>query len=79
MHFRGYPAPIFISLRPCYFSFFLNRKKSSKHDIQKRVTDMLETIPVEEFQRYYQKWEQRLYRCVPVLENYYEKNKNFGS
>ena len=34
---------------------------------------MLKTIPVEDFQRYYQKWEQRLHRCVAAQENYFER------
>ena len=33
-------------------------------DIQKSVTDMLKAIPVENFQRCYQNWEQRLHRRV---------------
>ena len=31
-------------------------------DFQKSVTDMLKTIPVEDFQHCYQKWEQRFHR-----------------
>jgi len=49
------------------------------------LMDMLKTIPVEDFQRCYQKWEQRLHRCVAAQGNYFErdngdfkKNKNFG-
>ena len=45
---------------------------------------MLKIIPVEDFQRCYQKWEQRLHRCVAAQGNYFEgdnidvwKNKNF--
>ena len=36
------------------------------------VTDMLKTIPFEDFQRCYQKWEQRLHRCVAAQGNYFE-------
>ena len=49
------------------------------------VTDMLKTNPVEDFQRGYQKWEQRLHRCVAAQGNCFEgenmfekKNKTFG-
>ena len=56
-----------------------------KKNIQKSVTDMLNTISVEDLQRCYQKWEQRLHRCVAAQGNYFEgdnidvwKNKNFG-
>ena len=50
----------------------------------KSLTDMLKIIPVEDFQRCYQKWEQFLHRCVAAQGNYFEgdnidvwKNKNF--
>ena len=33
---------------------------------------MLKTIPVEDFQRHYQKWKQRLHRCVAAQGNYFE-------
>jgi hypothetical protein len=33
---------------------------------------MLKTKPLEDFQRCYQKWEQRLYRCVAAEWNYFE-------
>ena len=36
------------------------------------VTDMLKSIPVEDLQHCYQKWEQRLHRCVAAQENYFE-------
>ena len=50
---------------------------------------MLTTIPDEDFQRYYQKWEQRLHRCIAAQGNYLEgdniewlkrkeKKKNIG-
>ena len=45
---------------------------------------MLKTIPVEDCQRCYQKWEQRLHWSVAAQGNYFEgdnidvkKNKNF--
>ena len=36
------------------------------------VTDMLKTIPAEDFQHCYQKWEQRLHRCVATQGIYFE-------
>jgi hypothetical protein len=33
------------------------------------VTDMLKTIPIDDFQRCYQKWEQCLHRCVAAQGN----------
>ena len=33
---------------------------------------MLKTIPVEDFLRCYQKWEQRLHWCVAAQGNYFE-------
>jgi hypothetical protein len=37
------------------------------------LTDILKTIPVEDFQRCYQKLEKLLYRCVAALGNYFER------
>ena len=36
------------------------------------VTDMLKTIPVEDFQRCYQNWKQRLHQCAATQGNYFE-------
>jgi hypothetical protein len=33
---------------------------------------MLNAKPVEDFQRCYHKWEQRLHLCVAAQENYFE-------
>jgi hypothetical protein len=33
---------------------------------------MLKTIPVEDFELFYQKWEQRLHRWVAAQRNYFE-------
>ena len=48
------------------------------------VMDMLKTIPVENLQHCYQKWEKCLHLCVPAQGNYFDgdnidvwKNKNF--
>ena len=41
-------------------------------NIQKSVTNMLKAIPIEDFQRCYQKWEQRLHQCVAARGNYFE-------
>ena len=40
-------------------------------NIQKSVMDMLKIIPIEDFQRCYQKWG-RLHRCVAAQGNYFE-------
>ena len=39
------------------------------------VTDMLKTMPVEDFQRCYRKWEQCLHWRVAALGNYFERDK----
>ena len=36
---------------------------------------MLKTIPVKDFQRCYQTWEQRLHRCVAAQGNNVEGDK----
>ena len=42
-------------------------------NIQKSVMNMLKTIPVEDFQHCYKKWE-RFHRCVAFQGNYFEGN-----
>jgi hypothetical protein len=37
---------------------------------------MLKTIPLEDFQRCYQKWETRLHWCVAAQGNYFEGDNN---
>ena len=36
------------------------------------LTDMLKTVPVEDFQHCYQKWEQCIHWCLAAHENYFE-------
>jgi len=43
-------------------------------NIQKSVTDELRGIPAEAFQHCYEKWKQRLRRCVAAQGNYIEGN-----
>ena len=44
-------------------------------NIEKAVTDKLKAIPVSDFQRCYEEWEQRLQRCVVSQRNYFEGDK----
>ena len=44
-------------------------------NIEKAVTDQLKAIPVSDFQRCYEEWEQRLRRSVASQENYLEGDK----
>ena len=71
------PSP---DLSPCDFFLFHKLKNVLKghhfgtlENIQKNVTDMLRTIPVEDFQRCYQKFEQGLHWCVAAQGNYFER------
>ena len=64
-------------LNPCDYFIFPKLKNVLKErhfgaleNVQKSVTDMLKTIPVEDFQGCYKKWKQRLHRCVAVQGNY---------
>jgi len=67
------------NLGPCDF-FLLPRLKNhlkGRHfdtldNIQNSVTDELKGIPAEAFQHCYEKWKQRLRRCVAAQENYFE-------
>ena len=51
------------------------RQFETLENIQKTVTNMLKTKPDEDFQRCYQKWEQRLHRCIAAQGNYFEGDK----
>ena len=56
-------------------AFFIPNLSSLLEQImfeRQSVTDMLKTIPVEDFQRCYQKWEQCLHWCVAAQGNYFE-------
>ena len=64
-------SPTHLTTVPVTFSFFPKLKNVLKRqhfgileNIQKSVMHMLKTIPVKDFQRCFQKWEQRLDRCV---------------
>lgn len=66
-------------LSPCDFFLFPKLKHVLKgrhfgtlENIQKTVTEQLKAIPVEDFQRCYQEWEQRLRRCIAAQGNYFE-------
>jgi transposase len=65
-------SPCDIFLFPKLKNVLKGRHFGTLENIQKSVTDMLKTIPVEDFQRCYQQWEQRLHRCVAVQGNYSE-------
>ena len=59
-------------LIPKFKNVLKGRHIGTLENIEKSVTDMLKTKPVEDFQRCYQKWEQRLHRCVAAQGNYFE-------
>ena len=44
-------------------------------NIEKAVTDQLKAIPVSDYQRCYDEWEQRLRMCVAHQGNYSEGDK----
>ena len=44
-------------------------------NIQKAVTDQLKAIPISNYQRCYEEWEQRLRSCVASQKNYFEGDK----
>ena len=77
--FLWFPSPFSPDLSPRDF-FLLPKLKNvlkGRHfgtleKIQESVMDMLKTTPVEDFQRCYQKREQRLHRCVAGQGNCFE-------
>ena len=83
---KGIPVvpqpPYSPDLSPCDFFLFpkLNFHLKGRHfgtveNIEKAVTDQLKAIPVSDYQRCYEKWEQRLRRCVASQGNYFEGDK----
>ena len=64
-------------LSPCDFSFSVPKLKfhlKGRHfrkvkNIEKAVTDQLKAIPISDFQRCYEEWEQRFRRCVAFQGN----------
>ena len=63
-------APVTFFLFPKLKNVLKGSNLGTLKTIQKSVTDTLKTIAVEDFQRCYQKWEQRLHRCVAAKGNY---------
>ena len=83
---KGIPVvpqpPYSPDLSPCDFFLFPKLKFHLKgrhfgtvENIQKAVTDQLKVIPVRDFQRSYEEWEQSLRRCVAFQGNYFEGDK----
>ena len=79
-HSCGSPVPLFTWPQPCDFFLFPKLKNVLKgrhsrtlENIQNSVKDMLKTIPAEDFQRCYQKWEQH-HRCVAAQGNCFEED-----
>ena len=77
------PQPPYSSdMSPCDFCLFQKLKFHLKglhfvmvENIEKSVTYQLKGIPVSNFQRCYEEWEQRLQRCVASQGNYSEGDK----
>ena len=74
--FLWFPGPPSPDLSLCDFYLFPKLKNVLKgrlfgtlENTQKSVTGMLKTIPVEDFQRCYQKRDQRLLQCVAEGDN----------
>jgi len=66
----------------CYFFLFQKltfhlkgRHFGTVENIEKAVTDQLKVIPVSDYQRCYEDWEQCLRRCVASQGNYFEADK----
>ena len=69
-------------LSPCDFFLFPKLKFHLKgrhfgtvENIEKAVTDQLKAVPFSDYQRCYEEWEQRLWRCVASKGNYFEGDK----
>jgi len=83
---KGIPVvpqpPYSPDLSPCDFFLFAKLKFHLKgrhfgtvENIEKAVTDQLKVIPVSDYQRCYDEWEQRLRNCVASQGNCFEGDK----
>ena len=80
---RVVPQPPYSpDLSPCDFFLFpiLRFHLKGRHfgmveNIEKTETDQLKAIPVSDYQRCYEEWEQRLRRCVASQRNNFEGDK----
>jgi len=84
---KGIPVvsqpPYSPDLSPCTFFLLFPKLKfylKGRHfgmveNIEKAITDQLKVIPVSDFQRCYEEWEQHLRRCVASQGNYFEGDK----
>ena len=55
--------------------YLKGRHFGTMENIEKAVTDQPKAIPVSDFQRCYEEWEQRLRRCVASQGDYFEGDK----
>ena len=74
--------PYSLDLSSCEFFLFPKLKFQLKErhfgtveNIEKAVSDQLKAIPVSDYQRCYEEWEQPLRRCVASQGNYLEGDK----
>jgi hypothetical protein len=66
-------APLIWVRATSFGKFHLKRRQFGTVDyIEKAVTDQLKAIPVSDYQRCYEWWEQRLWRSVASQGNYFE-------
>ena len=71
----NWPQPSDFFLFPNIKNLIKGRHFGTLENIQKSVTDMMKPIPVEDFQRCYQKWEKHLHRYVAAQWNYFGEDK----
>ena len=70
------PSPWdFFFLFPKLKFYLKGRHFGTVENIEEAVTDQLKAIPVSDFQRYHEEWEQRLRRCVASQGNHFEGDK----
>jgi len=66
-------------LAPCDFFLFLRTKgqKQGKHfadvsEVKKKTLEVLNNINTEEFQKCFQQWEKRWYKCIESKGEYFD-------
>ena len=77
------PPPYSPELAPCDFFLFRRMKRDMKgkhfatvEEVKQKSLEGLKNIPISEFKKCFEQWEDRLPKCVVVKGEYFEGDKN---
>jgi len=79
-------TPYSPDLAPCDFFLFPRMKGQMKgkcfadvSEVKKKTLEVLKNISTEEFQKCFQQWEKRWYKCIESKGGYFEGDKSYNS